>query len=88
MNDDCFEPRSHKMPVQVHLKLLWSLDMDSKGNLFQEIVIDIDNNPSNKNTWRVWTECAGNPVYPQGVLGFMIKTDGALGKLLMLMNLT
>ena len=26
----------------------------------------VDNNPSNKNTWRVWTECAGNPVYPQG----------------------
>ena len=69
MNDDCFEPRSHKMLSSARaFKINTVVTGHGQQGEFipRNHYIDVDNNPSNKNTWRVWTECAGNPVYPQG----------------------
>ena len=75
--------------AQVHLKLtLWSLDMDNKGNLFQEIItLILTITLQIKTHGEYGLNVLGIQYTHKGVLGFMIEPDGAQGKLLMLMNL-
>ena len=91
MNDDCFEPRSHKMLSSASaFKINTVVTGHGQQGEFipRNHYIDVDNNPSNKNTWRVWTECVETLYTHKGVLGFMIEPDGAWASFLMLMNLT
>ncbi len=65
INNDCFEPRSFILPNGSSHKIKSVITGHGQQGEFipRDHFISVDNNTTQ---WRVWTECSGNPIYPQG----------------------
>lgn len=68
MNDDAFEPRAHTLlPNAEAFKVRTAITGHGQEGEFipQNHTLNIDGGNTDL-TWPVWTECAENPIFPQG----------------------